>query len=91
MPPVEAMRRGKRVVMTRCACLEEVTQHRAVYVEDPYSAAEWKEKIQYALTLPEEKIPFPEYALCEIVRQYTRLFSSLADQNKPKVRHKKRI
>lgn len=78
MPPVEAMRRGKRVVMARCACLEEVTKRRAVYVEEPYSVAEWKEKIQYALTLPEEKIPFPEYSLHEIVRQYAHLFASLA-------------
>lgn len=77
MPPVEAMRKGKRVVMTRCACLEEVTQGKAVYVEAPYSAAEWKEKIQYALTLPEEKMPFREYELREIIRQYRQLFESL--------------
>lgn len=77
MPPVEAMRKGKRVVMTRCACLEEVTQGKAVYVEAPYSVAEWKEKIQYALTLPEEKMPFREYELHEIIRQYRQLFDSL--------------
>ncbi|MDE7310458.1 MAG: glycosyltransferase family 4 protein [Eubacterium sp.] len=84
MPPVEAMRRGKRVVMTRCASLEEVTQGRAVYVEDPYSVAEWKEKIRYALALPEEKIPFPEYELREIIRQYTSLFSRLARKKERK-------
>ncbi len=82
MPPVEAMRRGKRVVMTRCSCLEEVTQGRAVYVEDPYSAEEWKEKIRYAMILPEEKIPFPEYGLQEIIRRYESVFSCLQEGKK---------
>lgn len=81
MPPIEAMRRGKRVVTTACASLREVTQNRAVYVEHPFSVSEWKEKIQYALTLPEEKVPFEQYEPCEIVRQYKKLFTSLAVEN----------
>lgn len=78
MPPVEAMRRGKRVVMTRRSCLEEVTQGRAVYVDNPYSVEEWKEKIRYAMTLPEEKIPFPEYDLREIIRQYEKVLNAVS-------------
>lgn len=81
MPPIEAMRRGKRTVMTRCASLWEVTQGKAVYVNNPYSVAEWKEKIRYALTLPEKTILFPEYGLPEIVRQYQQLFWELKDKN----------
>ncbi len=77
MPPIEAMRRGKRVVMTRCACLKEVTQGQAVYVKDPYSVSEWKEKIQYAMTLPEKRISFPEYELYEITGEYQKLFQEV--------------
>ncbi len=81
MPPVEAMRRGKRTVTTRCASLWEVTQGKAVYVKKPYSVTEWKEKIQYALTLPEETVSFPEYETGEIVRRYQQLFLELRDRN----------
>lgn len=77
MPPIEAMRMGKRVVMTKRACLEEVTQSRAVYVEDPFSPGEWMEKIQYTMQLKEEKISFEKYGLYEIVQQYLTVFAEL--------------
>lgn len=70
MPPIEAMRRGKRVVMTRKSCLEEVTQGRAVYVEDPYNAEEWSEKIDDALLLPGQAEAFEEYSLEKVVEKY---------------------
>lgn len=88
MPPIEAMRRGKRVVMTGCACLKEVTQGQAVYVKDPYAVSEWKEKIQYAMTLPEKKIPFPEYEPYEITRQYQQLFQEVYRIRKAEIRKK---
>ena len=46
MPPVEAMLFGSRVVTTRCASIPEVTQGKAVYVDDPYNEDEWINKIQ---------------------------------------------
>ena len=70
MPPIEAMRRGKQVVMTRESCLEEVTEGKAVYVEDPYSVEQWIEKIAEAGRRPEKAEAFPQYALQNIVRQY---------------------
>lgn len=70
MPPIEAMRRGKRVVMTRKSCLEEVTQGKAVYVEDPYDAEEWAEKIDDALLLPGQSEAFEEYSLEKVVEKY---------------------
>ncbi len=45
MPPVEAMFFGSRVVTTKCASIPEVTQGKAIYVEDPYDAEEWIDKI----------------------------------------------
>ena len=70
MPPIEAMRRGKRVVMTRKSCLEEVTQGRAVYVENPYDAEEWSEKIDDALLLSRQAEAFEEYSLEKVVEKY---------------------
>lgn len=45
MPPVEAMLFGTPVVTTKCASIPEVTQGKAVYVEDPYNVEEWIDKI----------------------------------------------
>lgn len=79
MPPIEAMRRGKRVVMTRCSCLEEITRGRAVYVEDPYDPAQWQERIRAAERMPEQREAFPEYEPENIVRQYQRLWEEMAE------------
>jgi len=78
MPPIEAMRRGKRVVMTRCSCLEEITRGRAVYVEDPYDPVQWQERIQEAERMPEKREAFPEYEPETIVRQYQRIWKETA-------------
>ena len=86
MPPIEAMRMGKRVVMTKKTCLEEVTRSQAVYVEHPFSKDEWKEKIQYAMNLKEEKISFERYGLYEIIQQYLTVFADLGP--KPEVDNK---
>lgn len=74
MPPIEAMRKGKRVVMTDKTCLGEVTQGKAVYVENPFSVEEWIEKIVYSMTLEEKPWRFEEYDLEEIVKQYMQVF-----------------
>lgn len=74
MPPIEAMRRGKRVVMTRKSCLEEVTQGKAVYVEEPYNVDEWLEKIDKALSLSPAREAFEEYELRNVVKEYIRVF-----------------
>lgn len=76
MPPIEAMRKGKHVVMTRKTCLEEVTQKKAVYVDDPYSVEEWREKIIFAETLPEKKTAFKEYDMPAIINQYINVLTS---------------
>lgn len=71
MPPVEAMRRGKNVVMTKESCLYEVTEGKAIYVEDPMDVEEWMVKIAAAEEKPARVEPFPRYELRESVRQYT--------------------
>ena len=49
MPPVEALLKEKRVITTKCTSIPEVTFDEAVYVDNPYSIAEWKEKIDKEL------------------------------------------
>ncbi len=41
IPPIEAMIMGTTVVTTKCACIPEVTQNVAEYVDDPYDADDW--------------------------------------------------
>lgn len=47
MPPIEAMLFGVKVVTTKCTSIPEVTQEKAVYVENPLDVYEWIEKIKY--------------------------------------------
>ena len=46
MPPVEAMLFGTKVITTKCTSIPEVTQNRALYVENPYSVDEWIKMIR---------------------------------------------
>ncbi len=69
MPPVEAMLFGTPVVTTRCASIPEVTQGKAVYVDDPYDVEEWMQRIRDARW--EQGIcDFDIYAPERISRQY---------------------
>ena len=54
MTPIEAMFYGKTVITTKCASIPEVTQNKAVYVDDPYDADEWVEKMDQISTSADE-------------------------------------
>lgn len=41
MPPIEAICCNTPVLTTRCACIPEITQHIANYVDNPYSVDDW--------------------------------------------------
>jgi glycosyltransferase involved in cell wall biosynthesis len=47
MPPVEAMGMGIPTITTRVSSLEEVTQNKAIYVDDPTNQIELMEKMIY--------------------------------------------
>lgn len=72
MPPVEAMMFGANVVTTRCASIPEVTQDKAVYVQDPYDAEEWIQKIEEGMVNKEsrKRLDREPYALENIARRY---------------------
>ncbi len=68
MPPIEAMLFGTRVITTKCASIPEVTQHKAFYVENPYDADEWIERL---LEKKEQKtLDFTVYLPEYISRKY---------------------
>lgn len=69
MPPVEAMLFDAKVITTKCASIPEVTQQKAIYVENPFSVDEWIEKI-CSNGLQEEKMNFDIYAPESIAKQY---------------------
>ncbi|MBD5527040.1 MAG: glycosyltransferase family 4 protein [Lachnospiraceae bacterium] len=70
MPPIEAMRKGKNVVTTECACLKEVTEGKAFYVKEPMDVEEWLERIEEAEKTPAHVERFEKYNLENVVGQY---------------------
>lgn len=78
MPPIEAMRKGKNVVMTECTCLREVTEGKAVYVKDPFDPEEWNEKIEEAQRREGKKEPFERYSLECIIEEYSKILEKTA-------------
>ena len=79
MPPVEAMMKGARVVTTRRTCIEEITQEKATYVEDPLSPNDWVEAIDKALLLDKKKYDFPEYDLKDVTFKYLACFNGIKE------------
>jgi glycosyltransferase involved in cell wall biosynthesis len=63
MPPVEAMGLGIPTITTRVSSLEEVTQKKAIYVDDPTNQIELMEKMVYAYeNLDKLKVQFNDQA-----------------------------
>lgn len=77
MPPIEAMRMGRNVVMTDKSCLGEITQGKAFYVKNPTDVREWIERMGQAFeTVPGREL-FLEYAPETIARQYMALWEEI--------------
>lgn len=68
MPPIEAMLFKARVITTRCASIPEVTQGKAVYVDDPYDEKEWIDKILHYYS--QETMDFSVYDPERISKRY---------------------
>lgn len=78
MPPVEALQRGIPVVTTKASAIYEVTQGKAVYVDDAFDSSEWIEKIAVAKAQAWNPMDFPGYTLEHISNQYVQLFKTVA-------------
>ncbi len=77
MPPIEAMEVGARVITTKKTSIEEVTQGKAYYVEDPMNASEWVKRIKEVQNKENIKHKFPEYDIETITKQYVQLLTSI--------------
>lgn len=75
MPPVEAMLFGTKVVTTRCTSIPEITQDKAVYVDDPYDEEEWIENIKHGDNLSKQ-MNFDLYSPEVISKQYLKILTN---------------
>lgn len=80
MPPIEAMMKGARVVTTKCSCLEEVTQGKATYVDNPKDEKDWIEKMKEAFKTEKKVYTFECYNLKTVTNQYIELLG-VANKN----------
>lgn len=69
IPPIEAMMCGANVVATKCACIPEVTQGKAEYVDDPYDEQDWIKHMKHSANKSDE-IDISVYDLKNIATKY---------------------
>ncbi len=81
MPPVEALQMGTPVITTNCASLPEVTQGKAIYVENPFDEREWVEKMIDAKDAVHDSFIFEEYKTENVARQYLDIFEYFCKSN----------
>ena len=70
MPPIEALMLGVPVVTTKETSIPEVTQNKAIYVNDPFSVDEWISKVSKATTVEAKPIMFDCYTLEKVTEAY---------------------
>lgn len=76
MPPIESMIVGKQVITTKCTCIPEVTENKAIYVDNPLDANEWAEKMQkdYFIDSNTVEMMREKYSPFKIAENYVSLF-----------------
>lgn len=75
MPPVEALKLGVPTITTKKTSLYEVTQGKALYVNDPFDVKEWIIKIIEAQKLSKNSdLLFEEYSLKNVTEKYLKIF-----------------
>lgn len=77
MPVIEAMELGTRVITTKCASLYEVSEGKALYVDDPYDVNQWLNAINNNINTPKMPVHFRKYEIDKVVTNYLNLFESL--------------
>ena len=74
IPPIEAMLLGTAVVTTRKTAIEEITQGKANYVDNPFDINEWIDRIQHIKYTPLDASVYDKKL---VARQYYDLFLNL--------------
>ncbi|MFU0784639.1 MAG: Glycos-transf-1 domain-containing protein [Thermoanaerobacterium thermosaccharolyticum] len=80
MPPIESLMYGTPVVTTRCASIPEVTQGKAIYVDDYNNPQEWIDKIKLGMNQNKVVVNFDKYNLKSVTLNYIKLFKQLSDK-----------
>lgn len=80
MPIIEAMRLGTKVITTRCASLEEVSQGEAIYVDNPFDVDEWINKIEMHKTYTQMPYDFHQYDISVISQHYLDYFNAFISE-----------
>lgn len=77
MPLVEANFYECKIVTTRCGSIEEITEGKLLYVDKPYDANEWVEKIKIALKKTFVSIDYIKYSPKIIALEYMNKMKNL--------------
>lgn len=81
MPLIEAMYFDAPVITTKCACIPEITQGKANYIEDPYSVREWVSKME-DFSNHSNLLNFLSYDIGNISKKYLDVIKSVFDTEK---------
>lgn len=76
MPPIESLMVGKQVITTKCTCIPEVTENKAIYVDDPSDSNEWAVKMQEDYTIDSNTVRMmrEKYSPIKIAADYVSVF-----------------
>ena len=81
MPVIEALELGAKVVTTQCASIPEVSQGKAVYVNNPYDECELFDTIMMHFNETGYPIHYPEYDLPIVTKKYLCIFNETLNGN----------
>lgn len=67
---------GKQVITTKCTCIPEVTENKAIYVDDPSDSNEWAVKMQEDYTIDSNTVRMmrEKYSPIKIAADYVSVF-----------------
>lgn len=77
MPPIEAICCNTSVITTRCACIPEITQQLANYVDDPYSVDNWIQ-VMKSVTNKNKDFDISPYIPQNVALEYLKIIRRMA-------------
>lgn len=77
MPPIESLMSGTPVVTTKCTSIPEVTENKAIYVNDPVDVNDWIQKIWIGINKKQNKELFDRYCLENVSKAYLKEFINI--------------
>lgn len=75
MPVIESMMCGVKCITTDRACLKEVTEGKAFYINDPYDVREWICKCLEVIRYQSKVYSFPKYDKKYVIKELNNIFT----------------